>query len=82
MAFSYASGNAGTVNVPAGNRVNIIQAYSFGGGSLTINGGSSIPIPSQQAFEDNYAANGEIVEGPMTIVFNGTNSFYVRWCPG
>ncbi len=72
--WNYYSGVSGTVNISAGQRVLGITAYSTAGGSLTINGGSSIIIPSNTALVFNPLGN---LTAP-TLVFSSTVSYVVE----
>jgi len=73
-AWAYYSGISGTVVVGGSQRVIGIGAYSLSGGSLTIAGGSIIPIPAGVDININPLAN---LMGP-TIVFTGTDSYFVE----
>ena len=70
---SYFSGVSGTVSIPAGARVVSFSAHSATGGTVTIFGGSSIIIPSGNAWSDDYSG----FVGPGDIVLTGTDSYYV-----
>lgn len=72
---SYAAGASGTVSVPAGMKVTAIVCHSTTGGSLTIGGGASIPVPANGQFFD---ASTPYV-GAISIVFTSTDSYYVAW---
>lgn len=72
---TYASGASGTVNVPAGAEVTMIMCHATTAGSLTIGGGSSIPLPVNTTFFD--AATPYV--GALAVVFTGTDSYYVAW---
>jgi hypothetical protein len=72
--FSYDSGVSGTVNVGAGKRVIAIAAHSTVGGSMTINGGSTITIPANVSM--NIDIQGTLVA--PTLVFTNTDTFFVE----
>lgn len=72
--FSYDSGTSGTVNVGAGKRVIAIAAHSTAGGSMTINGGSTITIPANVSI--NIDIQGTLVA--PTLVFTLTDTFFVE----
>lgn len=72
--WAYYSGLTGTVIVSAGQRVVGISAYSSSGGSLTINGGSTVTLPAGVAI--SIEPNGNLVA--PTIIFVGTNTFFVE----
>src|SRR5260221_3823286 len=69
--WSYASGTSGTVTVGAGKRVIGIGCHSTAGGSITINGGSSVPVPANVGFA--IEPNGNLVA--PTIIFTRTDSY-------
>ena len=72
--FAYHSGASGTVAVPVGQRVTGIAAHSTIGGSLTINGGSSIIIPANTAVE--IRPTGDLTA--PTIVFTDTDAYVIE----
>lgn len=72
--WAYYSGINGTVTVTAGQRVVGISAYSANGGTFTINGGSSIVLPTGTAV--SISPNGNLT-APV-IVFTGTNTYFVE----
>lgn len=73
-AWGYYAGVAGTVAVAAGRKVTGIAAHATVAGSLTIDGGPSVPIP----------ANSQIAIAPLgnlvapSITFTGTDSYFVE----
>lgn len=73
-AWAYSAGTNGTVVVAANKRVVGVGAFSTAGGSMTINGGDSIPIVANTAF--NFNPMGNLVA--PTIIFTGTNSYMVE----
>jgi hypothetical protein len=73
--WAYKGGVSGTVTVPAGGRVLDINAHSTAGGSMTINGGDSIPIPANFGF--TFTPMGNLVA--PTIVFTSTDSYAVEY---
>jgi hypothetical protein len=72
--WAYYAGVSGTVNVAAGQRVIGIAAHSTLGGSMTINGGASIPIPANVGI--SFSPQGNLVA--PTIVFTSTDSYAVE----
>ena len=72
--WSYYAGTSGTVIVTGGQRVIGIGCHSTTGGSFTINGGASVPIPT------NISINVEPLGNVMapTIVFTSTDSYFVE----
>lgn len=72
--WDYYAGAFGTVAVGVGERVLGITAHATTAGSMTINGGDSIPIP----------ANTSVVFTPErtltapTVVFTGTDSYIIE----
>jgi hypothetical protein len=81
--FIYYAGASGTVTIPNGATVKQIVVHSTSGGTMTIFGGASIPIVAGTgtiAFRfghDNCVA-GQEAGGGATIVFTGTDSYYVE----
>jgi hypothetical protein len=73
-AWAYASGVSGTVVVAAGRRVTGIAAHSVVGGTLTINGGDSVAIPTGGSI--SIEPRGNLVA--PTIVFSDTSSYFVE----
>jgi hypothetical protein len=72
--WSYYAGVSGTVTVTAGQRILGIAAHSTAGGSMTINGGSSIPIPAGSGIAISPAGN---LVAPV-LVFTSTDSYFVE----
>jgi hypothetical protein len=75
--WDYRAGVSGTVNVPAGARLLSFTcvAGSGGAGSVSINGGNSIPVPAGSPF--SLAPDAEVIA--PTIVFTGTDSYVVQF---
>lgn len=75
--WGYVAGVSGTPTLPANSKVLKISctASSSTAGSLTINGGSSIPVPvsKQQIFEPK----GNLVS--PTVVFTTTDSYFIEY---
>lgn len=72
--WAYYGGAAGTITVAAGQRVLSISCHSTTGGTLTINGGASIPVPANVGFAINPLGN---LVAPV-IVYSGTDSYFVE----
>ena len=72
--WSYYAGVSGAVVVTTGQRVIGIGCHSTLGGSFTINGGPSIPIPANISI--NVEPLGNVVA--PTIVFNSTDSYFIE----
>lgn len=74
--WAYHAGTAGTVIIPAGERVLQISAIAPGGsaGSVAINSGATITVPSGKAV--TIAPQGNL-DAP-TIVFTGTAAYFVE----
>lgn len=72
--WSYYAGTVGTVTVAAGQRILSIAAHSTTGGSFTINGGASIPIPANVGFAINPLGN---ITAP-TVVYTGTDFYFIE----
>jgi hypothetical protein len=69
--WGYYAGVSGTVNVTAGQRVLGIAAHATTAGSMTINGGASVPIPATTGIQ--FSPVGTLV-APV-LVFTGTDSY-------
>lgn len=69
----YYAGVSGTVSVAGGQRVTGIGCHSTAGGSYTIDGGATIPIPPGVGI--NVEPDGNLVA--PTIVFTGTDSYLI-----
>ena len=65
-------GASGTVTVPSGARVVSVSAHSASGGSIAMFG-ATIPVPAANGFSTGYDG----LVGPGSIVFTGTDSYYV-----
>lgn len=74
-AWSYYAGASGTVNVASGERVVGIAAHATTSGSMTIAGGSSVPLPANSGIQ--FSPQGNLV-GPVAVVFTGTDSYAVE----
>ena len=72
--WGYVAGVSGTVNIAANRRVIGISAYATVAGSLTINGGDSVPIAAGRTL--TIEPKGNLVA--PTIVFTGTSSYFVE----
>jgi hypothetical protein len=70
--FSYAAGVSGSRTVSG--RIQTILAHSTAGGSMTINGGDSIPIPANVGFAISPCGN----VADAALVFTGTDMYYVE----
>lgn len=81
--WRYAAGTSGTVTLPKGATVKQIVAHaSAGGASFTIFNGSSIPVPSGATITlrqiHDQAGAGQTPGGDLTIVFTGTDMYFVE----
>lgn len=72
--WDYVSGVSGTVVIAASRRVLRIAAHATIAGSLTINGGNSVPIAAGSTL--SIEPKGNLVA--PTIVFTGTSSYFVE----
>jgi len=82
-----AAGASGTVTLPSGASIVLIVAHSTAGGTLQILGGVTVPViaGANQLVIQNYHPLHQANAGSAakTIVFTGTDSFYVQWAtPG
>jgi hypothetical protein len=73
--WGYLAGSSGTATVPAGGKVLGIAAHATTAGSLTINGGASVPVPANVGAA--LTPNGNLVA--PSIVFSGTDSYFVEY---
>lgn len=81
-AWGYASGASGTVTLTGSKRVLQITAIALeASGSITIDGGDSIPLP--YGATDKVSSSISIEpKGNLTdpvIVFTGTDSYFVEY---
>lgn len=72
--WAYYAGVSGSVSVSAGQRVIGIAAHSTAGGSMTVNGGASIPLPATISVAIQPVGN---LVAP-TIVFTGTDTYMIE----
>jgi hypothetical protein len=72
--WGYRAGTSGTVNIAAGARVIGLAAHSTAGGSFTVNGGDSVPVPAGTGI--SISPWGQLV-APV-LVFTSTDSFFVE----
>ena len=70
---TYFGGASGTAVIPAGARVVSLSAHSVTGGAITIFGGSAVVVPANNGFSDGWSG----FVGPGSIIFTGTDSYYV-----
>lgn len=80
-ASIYYSGTSGSVNIPTTSEVVEVACHCTTAGSLTIGGGTSIPVPAASQFSTAMADAPIVGIGAGTVVFTGTDSFYVRVRP-
>jgi hypothetical protein len=74
--WGYAAGVSGSPSLPAGSRVLALAAHATSAGSLTINGGDSIPIPANTGWGLD-GVFGQLVA--PTLVFTGTDSYFAAY---
>lgn len=72
-SWAYSAGSAGTATFTG--RVIGIAAHATTAGSAQINGGDWIPVPANAQFDLTPKAN---LAGPGTVVFTGTDSYFVE----
>jgi hypothetical protein len=72
--WAYYAGVSGTVNVTAGQRVLGIAAHATTAGSMTINGGASVPIPAGTGIQ--FTPMGNLVA--PAVVLTGTDSYVIE----
>lgn len=73
--WGYSSGVSGTVILTGGKKIISIAAHATTVGSVTINGGSSIPIPIGTGV--SFEPKGNVVD--PTIVFTSTDSYVIEY---
>lgn len=83
-SFAYQAGISGTVTIPRGATVKAIYAHSTAGGTITIFGGPSITVVAATGLalrfvHDNLVASATQGNTSNTIVFTGTDSYYVEY---
>lgn len=81
--WRYAAGTAATVTLPTGATVKTIACHSSGAASVAIFGGTAIPVisgapPLVLKFDHDQCCAGQNQGGGLTIVFTGTDSYYVE----
>ena len=74
-AYAYRAGVSGTVIIPAESRIMSWSAFAVSNGTVTIDGGDTIIIPT------GGNAQGEAWEtlGAATFVFTNTDSFFIEY---
>lgn len=72
--WTYYSGSAGTVVIPANHIVISLSAYAASGGTLTINGGSPVILPAGVSI--SISPRCPIIA--PTIVFSNTSTYFVE----
>lgn len=84
--WAYASGTAGTVTIPPGAQVLQIIVHATSSGTMTIFGGSSIPIiatalPQAFRFIHTLVASGNntVNSGSQNIVLSSTDSYFIEY---
>lgn len=75
FTWGYKAGVSGSPSIPSLARVIGVTAHCTIAGSMTINGGDSIPIPANVGYA--FTPQGALV-GP-TIVLTGTDSYLVEY---
>lgn len=79
--WRYKAGTFGTVTLPVGATVRQIYAHSTAGGTVTIFAGDAIPVIAgsgwRLVFPDDVLVASETPGGGVTIVFTGTDSYFV-----
>ncbi len=79
----YLAGTAGTCTLPVGACVLQIVAHATAAGTISIFGGASIPVVAGTQFtldmKDTLLSAAATGGGPNTMVFTGTDSYFVRW---
>jgi hypothetical protein len=80
--WRYAAGASGTVTLPVGATLKQIIVHSTAGGTVAIFGGTAIPVVAGTGFAIRFghdvAVSSETPGGGTTIVFTGTDSYFVE----
>lgn len=74
--WGYHAGASGTVTLTGGEVVASIHAHSTAGGSFTVNGGDSIPIPASASWFKLTMPTDALADA--VIVFTTTDSYVVQ----
>lgn len=84
--WAYQAGASGTVTLPAGARILNIIAHATSAGTVAILGGTAIPIIAGTVFQLQFMhelatanTNASAPAGSATVVFTGTDSYYVEY---
>ena len=81
----YEAGVSGTVTLPVGAVILQVHAHSSGAATVSIFGGSDIPIPTSgwgwqiQHLMWVSGSKGNPSSGSKDIVFTGTDAYFVEW---
>lgn len=78
----YATGTAGTIQVPAGAIIHLITVHSTSGGSFTILGGPAIAVIANAAplvYQFQHTLFQANVSNGGTLVFTNTDHYFVHW---
>ena len=73
--YAYAAGISGTRIVPAGSRIMSWSAFAVSGGTVTINAGDTITIPTG----GNVAGEAFETLADATFVFTNTDSYFIEF---
>lgn len=74
--WSYVAGVSGSRTITG--KIQSILAHSTAGGSFTVNGGDSIPVPANTGFA--FAPEGNLVNA--TFVFTNTDMYLIEYTTG
>jgi hypothetical protein len=83
----YAAGASGTVTIPAGMQLLQVHAHATSAGTVVIFGGASIPIPAGagwgwQIQHLNWVSGSARFSNALTLVFTGTDAYFVEYRMG
>lgn len=80
--WRYAAGASGTITLPKGATLKQIIVHSTAGGTVAIFGGTAIPVIAGTGFAIRFghdvAVAAETPGADVTIVFTGTDSYFVE----
>lgn len=81
--FYYAAGASGTVTIPKGCQIIQVHAHASGAATVVIFGGDTIPVPTTgwgwQIQHVGWVSGSAKFAGSQTIVFTGTDAYFVEY---
>lgn len=80
-ASTYFAGVSGSITIPVTSEIVSLACHCTTAGSLTIVGGATIPVPANSQFAETCFDAPYVGVGAGSVVFTGTDSYYVRVRP-